>query len=523
MLSNSIVNGSKNGNEFYDLVMNADNVKLIFLTATPIVNSPFELAPILNMCVGKIKKQSTEFVKNRKKNYYTILPEYYSDFMKFFVDEKNNTIINKDHFQNRIFGLVSYYGELYKEKKEDFKLELKKTKKKENFPDRLPIKVIKVNMSLEQNVEYSKFRDKEKYEASRSFKGGAIFKEKFSTSSSYRIRSRQISNVYINENKEFDIQDLDIYSPKLKKMYDIIKNCHKKQLGLIYSTFLNSGLDYMAKILDHHNYSQFNNDIDITKGDSNIEPKLRYAMFTGKIDITIRNYIVNIYNSPNNKNGELIQLLLISSTGEKGINLKRVRHVHIMEPQWSYTTLEQVMGRAIRYNSHHDLIPANQNVQIYIYISEYNTEFLTKEKEKQKLLKEKSNKKIEKIEDTTDKTLLFRSIRNKELNDKFLKILATVSIDCTMFNKGYNFDCYNCKQTNEKLYYEDIDIDINLPNKCIQSEKSITAEEVIINGEEYYFTNENDILTVYQKNETNDNYFKINDKKIIDSIKKNIK
>jgi len=521
MLGNSIVNGSKNANEFYDLIMNAKNIKIILLTATPIVNNAFELSPLLNMCNGKIYKRSTELIITKTKDYYTILPEYYQDFMKLFVNEENNTIKNAEYFQNRIFGLVSYNGELFIEKKDEFKVELKETKKRDNFPDRLPIKIIKINMSLQQNIEYSKYRDKERYEASRSYKGGAIFKDKFSTSSSYRIRSRQISNVYLIENQEFDIKKLDIYSPKMKKMYEIIKNCHKNQLGVIYSTFLQAGLEYMSQILDHYNYESFNDILDINTDHTQIQPKLRYAMFTGKINIDIRNYIINIYNSPENKNGELIHLLLISSTGEKGINLKRVRHVHIMEPQWSYTTLEQVIGRAVRYNSHKDLPLNQQNVQVYMYISDYNIEFLEKEKEKK--AKQKNDKKKQPIEDTTDKTLLYRSIRNKELNDKFLKLLAETSIDCYEFNKGYNFNCYSCNPTNETLYYPDINIDVNTPNKCINPNKSILAEEVIINGDIYYYTKDKENITVYKKNKNDDIFNEITDKKIINTIKKNLK
>ncbi len=51
---NSIVNGSSNANEFYDIVMNTRNNKIVFLTATPIVNNVFEIVPALNMCAGKI-------------------------------------------------------------------------------------------------------------------------------------------------------------------------------------------------------------------------------------------------------------------------------------------------------------------------------------------------------------------------------------------------------------------------------------------------------------------------------------
>jgi len=145
-LGNSIVNGSKNANEFYDLVMNGKNIKIILLTATPIVNDAFELSPLLNMCHGKIFKKSTDLVTTKSKDYYTILPEYYQDFRKIFVDEQDNTIKNSGYFQNRIFGLVSYNGELFTEKKEEFKLEIKEIKKKKDFTNRLPIKIIKINM-----------------------------------------------------------------------------------------------------------------------------------------------------------------------------------------------------------------------------------------------------------------------------------------------------------------------------------------------------------------------------------------
>ena len=41
-------------------------------------------------------------------------------------------------------------------------------------------------------------------------------------------------------------------------------------------------------------------------------------------------------NVPSNPNadGELIQLLMITSSGAEGIDLKNVRYVHIMEPYW---------------------------------------------------------------------------------------------------------------------------------------------------------------------------------------------
>ncbi len=50
--SNSVTNGSKNAVKLYELLMNTKNVKIIFLTATPIINEPFELTPIFNLING---------------------------------------------------------------------------------------------------------------------------------------------------------------------------------------------------------------------------------------------------------------------------------------------------------------------------------------------------------------------------------------------------------------------------------------------------------------------------------------
>ncbi len=78
------------------------------------------------------------------------------------------------------------------------------------------------------------------------------------------------------------------------------------------------------------------------------------------------------------------------------------------------------------------------------------------------------------------------------------------------------------KNINEQLYYPDINIDINLPNKCHQLKESIIADEVIIDNIPYYYINDNNILKIYKKNENNDNYFEITDTYIIDIIKKHI-
>lgn len=468
---NSISNGSKTATKFYDVIMNSRNIKILFLTGTPIVNNFFEIVPALNMCSGYINKR------------YTILPEAYDEFVAYFVDQKNRKLINEEKFQNRIFGLVSYIGKFYTEKHTSFKDNIKKIISKTDFPDRLPIRILKIPMSPKQNSIYLNARDKERKETKF---GGSIYKEKSMLSSSYRIRSRQISNILLDG---ADYSNIKEYSPKINALLDIVKDKHKNNLGLIYSNFIEYGIEPVANTLKSNGFYDYN---DVNKpADARC-----YALFTGKIDIDDRNEIVKVFNSPKNIDGSLIQLLLVSSVGEKGLNLKGIRHIHILEPNWSYTSTEQIIGRAIRYKSHEALDKENQNVQIYQYISDYNKEYIDQNNPEDK---------------TTDVTLFYNSIKQKELNDKFLLLLAETAIDCDNFNQNINFNCYNCKSTNQILYHPDVHIDIKIPNPC----KKMNLEEIVYNGDVYYFNDKKDIFMMNEYNF----YHPVYDEKIIENIK----
>jgi len=65
--------------------------------------------------------------------------------------------------------------------------------------------------------------------------------------------------------------------------------------------------------------------------------------------------LIKIYNSPENKNGELIHVFLASQGFNEGIDLKAVRHIHIFEPLVTMASDLQTIGRARRYCSHADL------------------------------------------------------------------------------------------------------------------------------------------------------------------------
>lgn len=181
---NGITNGSKNYIGLYQLIMEARNLKVIFLTGSPITNDPFEIALCFNMLQGYIKTRKEEL---------SLFGEDYEDFRRFFItnpylEEKPDkipspTIKNREKFSNRIVGLVSYYGT---DQEEIQKL----------FPKLNDLIVQKVPMSSKQYASYASARDKETEENKKVIfnRGKRPLQKPGGLSSSYRVRSRQISN-----------------------------------------------------------------------------------------------------------------------------------------------------------------------------------------------------------------------------------------------------------------------------------------------------------------------------------------
>ena len=487
-LSNAITNGSTNAMNLYDIIMRTKNIKLLFLTGTPIINDPFELVPTFNMLKGSIDDKTNK----------TLFPELQLDFDSYFIDAKKNIIKNADKFKNRILGLTSYYGNLYFG-----------TKRKEGFPEELSLKVVYVPMSSSQFARYNTFRDLEveenaiKKRASRSER----FSSKSSVSSSYRVKSRQSSNYlipeyalgpirgmksrekYIDKIKKSDLLNTDEFSPKFGRIIKNIKK-HENQLGLVYSEFVTGeGLAILARILELNGYKSWNTEknkndemdvFGLGDKEGGVKNHKTFAIISGEVNIDERENIVTIFNNKRNIHGNDIALLLISKTGAEGLDLKCVRHIHIVEPYWNASRQEQIIARGVRYLSHTDLPKSEQTVQTYLYLSDYPEGYNLKKKK----------------EETTDVHLYTMSVKNKILINQFLIALAEASIDCSIHESSFdstvrkNIKCKMCAVTNKKLYHSNIAKDMILPNPCEElTTEEISAKEIDIDGEKFYYSN----------------------------------
>ena len=475
-----MANGSKNATALYDMLMKAKNCRIIMLTASGIINSIYEIVPALNICKGPIRTEDGEMT--------TLLPESSEDFSRYFIDEKTMKLKNVDKLRNRITGLVSYKGDLFERKVLSFYPMLNTKIVKENYPDRLPIKLVPITMSSQQYGAYEQAREKERLETRNAIVGSGWTKGKrivlggelkksslFGKSTSYRIKSRQISNVYQPEGVNIN-DDIATYSPKIKSVGDKIKVGMKT---LIYSNFVKAGVAPMASYLEHLGYKQFmpNESTDKQEGIHGY-----YGIYSGDISPEDRTTTLQEYN----KEKSPLTILLISGAGSEGLSTKGTRVVHILEPYWNWERSLQVMARGIRYKSHEHLPEKERNVQVYIYLAIAPKDAKAKEK-------------------TTDLYLFTESVRKYEMNSDMIRLMASVSIECPQFNNKMNFDCFKCEpRSGAPLFLNDLNKDMKYPLPCKNDSAPLNAKEVMINGNLYYLTDDKRVFTQRDNSEYNE-------------------
>ena len=211
---------SKSTKKLYELLKNSIDCKIIALSATPIINKPFEICTLLNVLKGPLIDGST------------ILPETEEEFNELYLDD-DNKIINKYDLQVKMMGLISYYKGIISDK--------------DKYPDLIHVDINYIPMSAEQNIIHDYFLEldlKNYLNNEENLNNISLLellkkveeKEKLYgvPTNSYRIYSRTICN-YV-----WKIKENDYDKPNMNILHHILefKNINFKNPESFYVLFL---------------------------------------------------------------------------------------------------------------------------------------------------------------------------------------------------------------------------------------------------------------------------------------------
>ena len=170
---------------------------------------------------------------------------------------------------------------------------------------------------------------------------------------------------------------LGLYSSKFLQIANIIKNTNG--VIVIYSRFVWSGVIPFAIILEHMGFSRegTNNILqnpEITH-DTNY-PNIKYPKYcilsSSDPEImgnTTINGLMNKINSPDNIDGSVVKVILITQVASEGLNFANVREMHLIDAWYHFNRIDQIIGRGIRNCSHRRLPIEERNVSVFLHAS----------------------------------------------------------------------------------------------------------------------------------------------------------
>jgi len=335
---------------------------------------------------------------------------------------------------------------------------------------------------------------------------------------SYKDRiQRALQNLEKDAKKYLTPAGLQVYSPKFLHILENLQDPDHEGIHLIYTQFRAlEGIGILKLILEANGFTQFkikkvgeNWDLAIPESEAG---KPTFALYTGTESPEEKEIIRNVLNNawkyvpetivrklkliaPNNNLGEIIKVLMITSSGAEGISLKNVRYVHITEPYWHPVRTEQVIGRARRICSHQGLPPALRTVNVFLYLMVLSEKQIKGAETIELRLKDLSRK-DNKTPVTTDEAIYEIASAKEDITNSILHSVKEASIDCALHiksNASEKLQCFSFGSNNPAKFAYDLAIE-NEQSDAIadrnKREKKIKAEVIDLGGTKYAFNPE---------------------------------
>jgi superfamily II DNA or RNA helicase len=366
----------------YDAIQKApSDMRIVLLSATPMFDKPSEIALTLNLL-----RLPTE------------LPVGNAFDRKFITYHQTNgkpimKVKNLDYFKDAIKGYVSYF----------------RGAPPHVFP-KMTLKYVECEMSDFQLSVYKSILKNEEVQIGKI----SMLKE---LPNNFYIGTRFASNVVFPNKKvgeeglksfkgKYIKKDLETYSPKFAKIIDKIE--HRSGKAFVYSGFKEfGGIRSFINVLEEFGYKNY-----LEHG----EGKKRYAIWSGDESVETKEEIKAVYNQKSNLNGSKIKVLLGSPSIKEGVSLAGVRQVHLIDPYWNKSRIDQVIGRASRFCSHKDLEEEKRTVKVYIYIATHKS-----------------------IPQTVDQYIAQVAAKKNKIIMEFERSIKEAAVDCSLFKNGNVF------------------------------------------------------------------------------------
>lgn len=197
------------------------------------------------------------------------------------------------------------------------------------------------------------------------------------------------------------------------KFATVIK-CIQESTGIVfvYSNYVRGGALQFAMCLEEHGFDPAIGTrlLENPSGEYTGSSKGKYAFLTSDMTDKQIAILIRRLRKPENSTGQDIRVIVGSYIISEGVDFKNVRQVHILDPWFNMSRMEQIIGRGLRTCSHATLPFEEQNCTVYLHTLRY----------------------ADSTQETYDEYIYRVFVENKaKAIAKVKHVLAESSVDCT--------------------------------------------------------------------------------------------
>ena len=158
--------------------------------------------------------------------------------------------------------------------------------------------------------------------------------------------------------------------------FHTVLNCITETSGIVfvYSNYIRGGILQFAMALEEAGFEPALGPrmLENPSGEYKGKPRGKYAYLTSDMREKQLEQLIRRLRRPENANGQDIRVILGSPLVSEGIDFKFVRQVHILDPWYNMSRMEQIIGRGLRTCSHSKLPFEDQNCTVYLHTTRYS-------------------------------------------------------------------------------------------------------------------------------------------------------
>jgi len=350
--------------------------KVILLTGTPIYDKPYEFGLLMNLLRPRV-----------------IFPDGRDSFNEIFL--QNGVFSNEEYFKKMCSGYVSYFKggnpiaypykkttimhhKMNEEQYSQYKIALIKEVSKDQ-KNILQDEDYFINLKNEDRINSGIFHNSNQIAniAFPQYRGTKHVKDKLQAnieqfkvdlkSETIKIPGKLLEQLSKEELMSIDSLSKGVlsfvgrYSSKFAKVAEMIIECEGPVF--VFSNFVYFGVNAMGIIMDYLGYTPYG---------SSPGPRGSYFIWNGEANSKNKAGVRAAYdsfNSPENMNGDVLKVIFGTQTVMEGVDFKNVSQIHILDPWWNDSRIQQIIARGIRLCSHKNLPPERRVVNVFIHLS----------------------------------------------------------------------------------------------------------------------------------------------------------